>query len=104
MAYKCRVPGCTSNYNSAGKEGKYNTFGFPQDPVFLQKWLHHIPRHFFNLTKNTRVCIKHFEGKNIHTYNIHTKPDGSTYRVSNILYEKTLCLLLHTYRSTIHVY
>ena len=27
---------CTSNNNSAGKEGKCSTFGFPQDPV--SKW------------------------------------------------------------------
>ena len=86
MGYKCCVPGCTSNYNSAGKEGKCSTFGFPQDPVLRQKWLHHIPRDFVNITKNTRVCIKHFEEKDIHTYNIHTNPDGSTYRVSKIIY------------------
>ena len=54
--------------------------------VLRQKWLHHIPIDFVNITKNTRVCIKHFEEKDIHTYNIHTNPDGSTYRVSKIIY------------------
>ena len=68
------------------KEGRCSTLGFPQDPVLRQKWLHHIPRDFVNITKNTRVCIKHFEEKDIHTYNIHTNPDGSTYRVSKIMY------------------
>ena len=51
MGYKCCFAGCTSNYNSAGKEGKCSTFGIPQDPVLRQKWLHHIPREFVNITK-----------------------------------------------------
>ena len=52
MEYKCCVPGCTSNYNSAGKEGKCSTFGFPQDPVLRQKWLHHIPIDFIQFIQN----------------------------------------------------
>ena len=83
MGYKCCVSGWTSNYNSAGK---CINFGVPQGPVLRQKWLHHIPRDFVNITKNTRVGIKHFEEKDIHTYNIYTNPDGSTYRISKIIY------------------
>ena len=86
MGFKCCVPGCTSNYNSAGKEGKCSTFGFPQDPIFRQKWLHHIPRAFVNIAKNTGLCIKHIEEKYVHTYSIHPNPDGYTYKVSKIIY------------------
>ena len=82
MGFKCCVPGCNSNYQSAGKEGKCSTFGFPSDDNNRQKWIRNIPRKFDKITKNTRVCIKQFEEKDVHTFNIHTNPDGSTYRVS----------------------
>ena len=82
MVYKCCVPGCKSNYESAGKEGRCSTFGFPLDETNHQNWLRNIPRHFENITRNTRVCIKHFEEKDVHTYDLHKNHDGSTYRVS----------------------
>ena len=33
MVCKCCVPGCKSNYESAGKEGRCSTFGFPLDLI-----------------------------------------------------------------------
>ena len=51
MEYKCCVPRCTSNYDSAGKEEKCSRF--QQDPVVRQKWLHHILRDFVNITNTT---------------------------------------------------
>ena len=63
------------------KEGAVR-FGFPLDETNRQNWLRNIPRHFENITRNTRVCIKHFEEKDVHTFDLHTNHDGSTYRVS----------------------
>ena len=40
---------------------------------------------FENITRNTRVCIKHFEEKDVHTFDLHTNYDGSTYRVSYVI-------------------
>ncbi len=85
MGYKCCVPGCKSNYESAGKGGQCSTFGFPKESNIKQQWLRNIPREFDNITKHTRVCILHFEEKDVHTHNIHTNSDGSTYRVRNEL-------------------
>ena len=50
-----------------------------------QNWLRNIPRHLENITRNTRVCIKHFEEKDVHTFDLHTNYDGSTYRVSYVI-------------------
>ena len=36
MVCKCCVPGCKSNYESAGKEGRCRTFGFPLDETNRQ--------------------------------------------------------------------
>ena len=84
MGYKCCVPGCNSNYESAGKEGKCSTFSFPSDVIIREQWLRNIPRDI-KVTKHTRVCIKHFEEKDVHTHNIHTNTDGSTYRVRTLI-------------------
>ena len=84
MGCKCCVPGCKSNYESAGKEGRCSTFGFPLDETNRQNWLRNIPRYCDNITRNTRVCIKHFEEKDVHTFDLHTNY-GSTYTVSNII-------------------
>ena len=72
-------------YKSAGKEGMYSTFGFPLDETSRHNWLRNIPRHFDNITRNTRVCIKHFEQKDVYTFDLHTNLDGSTYMVSYVI-------------------
>ena len=60
-----------------------STFGFPKDEHIRQQWIRNIQRDLPNITKHTRVCMKDFKEKDIYTHNIHTNPDGSTYRVSN---------------------
>ena len=44
------------------------TFGFLFDEINCQNWLRHILLHFDNITRNTRVCIKPFEEKDVHAY------------------------------------
>ena len=51
-------------------------FKFPSIEELRQKWLQNIPRKFDKITPSTRVCIKHFENKDVHSFNIHTNPDG----------------------------
>ena len=60
-------------------------FKFPSNGESRQKWLHNIHRKFGQITKATRLCIKHFEDKDVHSFNIHTNPDGTTYTVSNVV-------------------
>ena len=49
----------------------------------LKLWQHNIKRKFAKLTKNTKVCIKHFEERDIHTHNVYTNENGTTYEVSD---------------------
>lgn len=85
MGYACCVTGCTSNYYKDNPN--VTVFKFPTSEELRQKWLLNIPRKFDKITQSTRVCVKHFEDKDVHSFNIHTNPDGTTYRVSNLLYK-----------------
>ncbi|GBN94534.1 hypothetical protein AVEN_186229-1, partial [Araneus ventricosus] len=58
--------------NSKGEQ----TLGFPNDERLREKWLHAIPRKDFNITKNSKVCEKHFK-------------DGEVLRNSTFYNEKT---------------
>ena len=85
MGYSCGVPGCTSNYSKKGvKSTNVSVFKFPNDEGLKHKWLDHIARKFNKTMNATRVCVKHFESKHEHTFNIHTNNDGTTYRVKSI--------------------
>ena len=82
MGYACCIPGCKSNYKK--DEPNVTVFKFPSIEELKQKWLQNIPIKFAKITPSTRVCIKHFEDKDVHSFNIHTNPDGTTYTVSNV--------------------
>ena len=73
-------------------------FKFPSIWELRQKWLQNIPRNFDKITQSTRVYIKHFEDKDVHSFNIHTNPDGTTYTVSNVVLIKLFyCTYMHYY-------
>ena len=76
MGYSCCVPGCKSNYKK--NEISVTVFKFPSIGGLRQKWLQNIPRKFDKITLSTKVCIKHFEEKYVHSFNIHTNPDRTT--------------------------
>ena len=82
MGYSCCVPGCKSNYKD---EPNVTVFKFPSIGELRLIWLQNIPRKYDKITQSTRVCIKHFEDKDMHSFNIHTNPDGNTYTVSNVV-------------------
>ena len=77
MGYSCCVPGCKSNYKK--EESSVTVFKFPSIGELREKLLQNIPRKFDKITQSTRVCIKSFEDKDVHSSNIHTNPDGTTY-------------------------
>ena len=70
-------------------------FKFSSIGELTQKLLQNIPRKFDKITQSTRVCIKYFEDKDVHGFNIHTNPDGTTYKVSDVVLIK---LFYCTYR------
>ena len=72
MGYSCCVPGYKSNYKK--DEPNVTVFIVPSIGELRQKWLQNIHRKFAKITQSTRVCIKHFENKYVHSFNIHTNP------------------------------
>ena len=70
--YSCCVPGCKSNYKK--DEPSVTVFTFPSIGELRQTLLQNIPRKFDKITKPRRVCIKYFEDKDVHGFNIHTHP------------------------------
>ena len=96
MGYSCCVPGFKSNYKK--DEPNVTVFKFPSIGELRQKWLQNIPRKFEKITQSTRVCIKHFENKDVHSFTMHTNPDGTTYTVSNVVLIKLFyCTYIYYY-------
>ena len=81
-----------SGYKSYYKKDEPNVtvFKFPSNGELRQKWLQNIPRKFDKITQSTRVCINQFEDKDVHSFKIHTNPDGITYTVSNVVLIKLI--------------
>ena len=94
MEYSCCVPGCKSNYKN--DESSVTVFKFPSIGKLRQKLLQNIPRKLDKITQSTRLCIKYFEDKDMHSLNIHTNPDGTTYTVSGVVLIKLFyCTYMH---------
>ena len=83
MGYSCCVPGCKSNYKK--DEPNVTVFKFPSIGELRQKLFQNIPRKCDKITQSTRVCIKYFEDKDVHGFNIHTNPNGTTHTVSDVV-------------------
>ena len=88
MGYSCCVPGCKSNYKK--DEPSVAVFKFPSIVVLRQKWLQNISRKFDKITQSTSLCMKYLEDKDVHSFNIHTNPDGTTYTASDVVRIKLL--------------
>ena len=96
MGYSCCVPGCKSNYKKDKPSG--TVFKFPSIGELRQKLSQNIPRKFDKVTQSIRVCIKYFEDEDVHGFNIHTNPDGTTYTVSDVVRIKLFyCTYMHYY-------
>ena len=90
------VPGYKSNYKK--DEPNVTVFKFPGIGELRQKWLQNRPRKFDKIIQSTRVCIKHFEDKDVHSFNIQTNPDETTYTVSNVVLIKLFyCAYMYYY-------
>ena len=77
MVNKCCVPGCQSNYKRKDKVTEYVTqFRFPKEENRRNEWIKKIPRENLNVTNNSRVCIQHFEEKDIVRYDIFPCANG----------------------------
>ena len=77
MVLKCCVPGCKSNYRSRNVQCAFvhvTVFRFPKNVELKNEWLRKIPRDI-NVTKNTVVCIKHFDDDDVILYKKSENPD-----------------------------
>ena len=72
-------------------------FKFPSIGKLRQKLLQNRPRKFDKITQSTRVCIKYFEDNDVHGFNIHTNPDGTTYTVSDVVLILFYCTYTYYY-------
>ena len=63
MPHTCCVPSCNYEYHSCTDKQNHAMFRFPKDAVMQNKWLSAIPCKNWTITKNTKVCSKHFEKK-----------------------------------------
>ena len=90
------LPGCKSNYKK--DEPSVTVFKFPSIGELRPKLLQNIPRKFDKFTQSTRVCIKYFEDKYVHSFYTHTNPDETTYTVSDVVHIKLFyCTYMHYY-------
>ena len=48
----------------------HGVFKFPSIGELRQKLLQNIPRKYDKISQSTRVCIKYFEDKDVHGFNI----------------------------------
>ncbi|XP_042913127.2 uncharacterized protein [Parasteatoda tepidariorum] len=62
MPNTCCVTKCNGNYNS---QNKVHIFSFPKNEELLKKWVKAIPRTNLIVTKNTKVCERHFQSDDI---------------------------------------
>ena len=84
MGYSCCVPGCKSNYKK--DEPSVTVFKFPIIGELRQNCYRiYLESYKITITQSTRVCIKHFEDKDVHGCNINTNPDATTYTVSDVV-------------------
>ena len=94
MGYSYCVPGCKSNYKK--DEPIVTVFKFSSIWELRQKMLQNIPRKFDKFTQSTRECVKYFEDKDVHGFNNHTNPHGTTYTVSDVVLIKLFyCTYMH---------
>lgn len=76
MPNSCCVPGCCSNYKDG--EQYVPAFTFPTAQDRKELWKRKIPRDI-TVTKNTVVCIKHFQDRFLIKETRATRPDGKLY-------------------------
>jgi len=60
MVNKCVVTNCKSGYNTGEKK---LCFHFPEDKELREKWVYFVNRKGWEPTKNSVICIGHFEKK-----------------------------------------
>ena len=90
MVHKCCVSECQSNYNCKDSTECVTVFSFPKDKDVVKEWIERIPRENLIVTKHTRVCIQHFEDKDICRYDVFPVADGGSPIKVSILFKMQL--------------
>uniref|UniRef100_A0A2L2YN14 THAP-type domain-containing protein n=1 Tax=Parasteatoda tepidariorum TaxID=114398 RepID=A0A2L2YN14_PARTP len=71
MPYHCCAVNCKGNYANGPKVAVFN---FPKDEAQQRRWLQALSRKDFIITKNSRVCEKHFSSDVIVKETVKTDP------------------------------
>ncbi|XP_042909025.1 uncharacterized protein [Parasteatoda tepidariorum] len=71
MPYHCCAVNCKGNYANGPKVAVFN---FPKDEAQQRRWLQALSRKDFIITKNSRVCEKHFSSDVIIKETVKTDP------------------------------
>lgn len=88
MPNKCCIPGCRTNYTSAGCDGRRSVFQFPSNPARRSLWVENIKRKNFTPTPSSVVCVDHFSKNSFITEDRKVKEDGSV----TIVPRRKMCL------------
>ena len=87
MVNSCLVYGCKSNNNNKDKTDYVKIFKFPEESERRAEWIRKIPNRNLIVSKNSRVCIKHFEENDIKRFDIFKCQNGDPdIKVSIYLY------------------
>ena len=60
MVNKCSVTGCLTGYATGERK---SCFSFPENKELRRKWIYFVNRQSWEPTKNSVICINHFEEK-----------------------------------------
>ena len=85
MVYTYYIPGCKTEYRSAKTETKIATLSFPANEEQKQKWIAAIPRKDWQVTKNSKICAKHFIDSDVENQSKYYHEKGREDRASQSL-------------------
>jgi len=91
MVNKCVVYGCKSGYSTDKSAIALSTFRFPlSKPDLLGKWVQFVHRSDWSVSKNSVICVKHFENKYLIHGHKRTKLDWKLNPIPSIHSEEAL--------------
>ena len=74
----CSVYGCKFNYKTKRKVNYVTVFKIPDKTTKQEEWLRKLPNKGFQITKTSRVCIKHFEPHFIKRHDVFPCANGDS--------------------------
>ena len=92
MVQTCCVYGCKSNYDKV-KANYVSVFKFPDNIDRKNEWIRKIPNKNLKITKQSKVCIKHFDEKDIIRSDVFPCANGDPDIIVSIIFNTLLTVL-----------